>query len=200
MATLSASEVRIGTLDQTSTIGAVLVAPVGTAMPALADMAATGVTINSAFAGLGYLQADGFDVNFDMSTEGIKEHNQGLVRYVVSESGHQITLTFIQTNDAIFSEMVGADYLTTAAADLTHGNRFKASFGAHLPDPRAWIIKLKDGDSRGLIEVPRGQVTSIGTTKVAATDALKWQIVVKCLDDGTGNDMYFLSDDGVTSE
>ena len=200
MAGISNADVFVGTLEQSTTVGAVLMAPVGTTLPDVDDMTPASVTIDAAFKGLGYLVEDGFDLGFDMSTETIKEHNLGVVRVVVSEANHSLTITCIQTNETVLGAAIGTEHVTTAAADTTHGKRFKAVFGAYLPDPQSWVIKLKDGNKRMLVVVPQGQVSEVGTVTVAATGAIGWQLTISCLQDATlGGDMYILHDDGTVT-
>lgn len=76
------SDVRIGAPEQGVT-GAIKHAPLGTAIPTLADIKKAGVTLNQAFAGDEYVSEDGLTLAPSMSTTEIKDWSGATVRKVL---------------------------------------------------------------------------------------------------------------------
>jgi len=195
---LNKAAVRLGTADQTTT-GAVLMAPLGTTLPTIEGMLPAGVTLDPAFEPAGYISEDGCSMGLDVSVESIREWNKGIVRNALDSFDGTLEFTLIQTDETTFELLLGDDYVTAAAADTTHGSRVKAGFGAHMAPERSFVVKLKDGDARVLILVPVGQVTAYDTVEMTATGAIGWHVTVTAMDDGTGNSIYVMLDDGVVS-
>lgn len=191
MATLDKTQVMVGTLDQASTIGAALWGPLTATLPTVATM-----DVTTGYTGLGYLEEDGFTLSFGITTVAIKEHNLSTVRELISEFDGHLTLRLIQTSADIMEVIVGDDHVTTAAATTTLGNRFSAAFGPHLPDPGVLQVRLKDGDRRAVVLFPCAQLVNYSEITIAATDAIGWELDFKALDDGTGESIYILHDDG----
>lgn len=192
---VDAKTVRVGTPDQMVT-GAINCAPVGTEMPTLDDITPSEVTLDEAFTSAGYASEDGVTITPDMSTSNIKEWGGAVVRTVLEEFNGQIAFTLIQTDETSFKMAFGDDYVTTSAATADHGNQLMAKLGAHLPEQKAWVFKMKDGAARMLIAVPIGQVTALDEITFNATDPVGYAITLSCSPDDTGTSIYILTDDG----
>lgn len=193
------TDVRIGAPEQSSTVGAILHAPVGTTMPALSDITSSGVTIDQAFTGNEYVSQDGLTLTPSMSTTDIKDWSGTVVRKVLESFDGTLSWNMISTNAGSLGVAFGTDHVTASAATTTHGTQTKVNIGAHLPDPQAWLFLIKDGDARIIIEVPNGQVTEVSETKFAANEAVGWNVTLTCYPDGDGECIYILTDDGVTT-
>lgn len=192
---VDASKVLVGTPDQLTT-GAILCAPLGTDIPTLENIKPSGVTLDDAFIDAGYANEDGITLTPDMSTNGIKEWGGAVVRQVLEEFNGTIEFTLIQTDEAAFKMAFGDEYVTAQAATAEHGNQLMAKLGAHLPESKVWVFKMKDGAARMLIVVPNGQVTTIDEATFNSTDPVGWAISVSCYPDSTGTAIYILTDDG----
>ena len=192
---VDAKKVLIGTPDQLTT-GAILCAPLGTEIPTLDDLRPSGVTLDDEFKDAGYANEDGLALTPDMSTNAIKEWGGAVVRQVLEEFNGSIAFTLIQTDETAFKMAFGDDYVTAQAATADHGNQLMAKIGAHLPDAKAWVFKMKDGAARMLIVVPNGQVTTLDEVTFNATDPVGWAITLSCYPDDTGTSIYILTDDG----
>lgn len=192
---VDAKKVLVGTPDQLTT-GAILNAPLGTEMPTLDDLTPAGATLDPAFKDAGYANEDGLTLTPDMSTSTIKEWGGAVVRTVLEEFNGNISFTLIQTDEASLKIAFGDDYVTASAANATHGNQLMAKIGAHLPDPKAWVFKMKDGAARMLVAVPNGQVTTLDEITFNATDPVGYAVTLSCSPDDTGTSIYILTDDG----
>lgn len=192
---VDAKKVLVGTPDQLTT-GAILCAPLGTDIPTLEDLTPSGVTLDPAFKDAGYANEDGVTLTPDMSTSAIKEWGGAVVRNVLEEFNGNIAFTLIQTDEMAFKMAFGDEYVTAQAADLTHGSQLMAKLGAHLPEAKSWVFKMKDGAARMLVVVPNGQVTTLDEITFNATDPIGWAITLSCYPDESGTSIYILTDDG----
>ena len=195
---VDATKVLVGTPDQLTT-GAIMCAPVGTKTPDLSNVTPSAVTIDQAFVDAGYANSDGLTVTTDYSTSDITEWGGGLVRRVLESSTVEIAWTMIQLDEQSFKMAFGDDYVEAVKATTSNGNQLKAAIGAHLPERKAWVFKMKDGDARILVAVPCGQVTALDDITFNATDPIGLAVTLSCYNDEKGNAMYILTDDGQVS-
>ena len=194
----SNADVRVGAPDQKVT-GAIKHAPKGTAIPALTDITKAAVTLNQAFTGDEYVSQDGLTLAPSMSTTEIKDWSGATVRKVLESFDGTLSWTMISTNAGALAIAFGADHVTTAAAITTHGAQVQAALGAYLPEEQAWVFLMKDGDARIVIAVPDGQITEVGEVTFASNAAVGWQVTLSCYPDASGNCIYIMTDDGVTT-
>lgn len=192
---VNAQKVYVGTPDQLTT-GAVLHAPVGTDLPTLTDLTPSAVTIDPAFKDGGYVSSDGLTLTPDMSTSDINDWSGALVRRVLETFNGEVSFSLIQTDDVTFKMAFGDDYVTVEEATASDGTKLMAKLGAHLPDPEAWIFKMKDGAARILIALPNAQVTAMDEITFNATDPIGWNLTLSCYPDSSGVSIYILTDDG----
>lgn len=194
----SNADVRIGAPDQKVT-GAIKHAPKGTAIPALTDITKAAVTLNQAFTGDEYVSQDGLTLAPSMSTTEIKDWSGATVRKVLESFDGTLSWTMISTNAGALAIAFGADHVTTAVATTAHGAQVQAALGAYLPEEQAWVFLMKDGDARIVIAVPDGQITEVGEVTFASNAAVGWQVTLSCYPDASGNCIYIMTDDGVTT-
>ena len=192
------NDVRIGAPEQKTT-GAIKHAPVGTTLPVLSDIGASGVTLDPAFVGDEYVSEDGLTLSPSMSTTNIKDWSGTVVRKLLEEFDGTLSWTMISTNEDTLKIAFGDDYVTSAAASSAHGAQVRAALGAHLPDTQSWVFLMKDGDARVVIVVPNGQITEVGDVTFVSNNALGWQVTLSTYPDSDGNSIYIMTDDGVVS-
>ena len=189
------SDVRIGAPDQ-STTGAILHAPVGTALPTMSSISKTGVTINQAFTGNEYVSEDGLTLSPSRSTTDIKDWSGSVVRKVLESFDGTLSWTMISTDKNALEIAFGSKHLTFSTANSSHGNQVQAALGAYLPDEYAWVFLMKDNNARIVIAVPDGQVTEVGDVTFASNAAVGWNVTLACYPDSSGNSIYIITDDG----
>lgn len=195
---LNVNDVRIGAPEQKTT-GAIKHAPVGTTLPVLSDIGASGVTLDPAFVGDEYVSEDGLTLSPSMSTTNIKDWSGTVVRKLLEEFDGTLGWTMISTNEDTLKIAFGDDYVTSAAASSAHGAQVRAALGAHLPDTQSWVFLMKDGDARVVIVVPNGQITEVGDVTFVSNNAIGWQVTLSTYPDSDGNSIYIMTDDGVVS-
>lgn len=188
-------EVRVG-LPEQGTTGAILSAPLGTAIPDLTDITKDGISYNSAFTGNEYVSEDGLTLTPTMNTTDIKDWSGATVRKLISSFDGTLGWAMISTNENQMKLTFGEKYVTSKAATTTHGNQVKAALGAHLPDPKTWLFLMKDGDARMVIAVPNGQITELSEVTFNSTNAVGWGVTLSTYPDENGHNAYILTDDG----
>lgn len=192
---VDASKVLVGTPDQLTT-GAIMCAPVGTKTPDLDDVTPKSVTIDAAFKDTGYANSDGLSLTTDYSTSDVRAWGGALVRRILEEFTGEISWTMIQADENSFKMAFGDDYVEVREATADHGKQMKAAIGPHLPERKAWVFKMKDGDARMLIVVPNGQVTALDEIAFNDTDPVGLAVTLSCYNDDAGESIYILTDDG----
>ena len=192
------SDVRVGAPEQSVT-GAIKHAPLGTAIPTLADIKKAGVTLNQAFAGDEYVSEDGLTLTPSRSTTDIKDWSGATVRKVLESFDGTLAWTMISTNAGALSIAFGSEHITSNAAGTDHGAQVQAALGAYMPEEQAWVFLMKDGDARIVIAVPDGQITEVGEVTFASNAAVGWNVTLSCYPDSSGNSIYIMTDDGVVT-
>ena len=190
---INTNKVMVGFADQSTTVGALGCGDVITTIPATFDAAETAIT---GFATSGYISEDGATLTTDISTTDLKEWNKSTVRRLLDSFDGTVSTTLIQLDETGAKQTFGDDYVTKTAASITHGEQLKIALGAHLPEPKAWALRIKDGDAKMIVLIPNGQVTSGVEMTFVANDAIKLPITISANDDGTGNSIYIYTDDG----
>ena len=188
----NAANVTIGAPEQSATVGAILDAPIGTALPA-----STSDTLNNSFKSSGFVSEDGVRLSPSISTTDIKDWSGSIVRKIIDSFDGTIVWSELEMTYESMCHAFGADNVIKTAANAQHGEQLKVSLGAHLPAARSWVFRMKDGDKRLMIVVPNGQVTEVGEMSFMSSEAIKPEITLSCYDDGTGNSIYIYTDDGL---
>ena len=194
---LDAESVYIGLADQSSATGAISSGAVIAAANVPTTFTAATAAI-AAFTASGYVSEDGLTLSTDYSTTDVKEWNGATVRKLLESFDGTLSFSLIQTDEAGWAQAFGAENITTVAADNSHGKQLHISLGAHLPAPKAWAFKMKDGDAKFLVLVCNGQITAVDDITFNATEPIALPCTLSCYDDGTGESIHIFTDDGKT--
>lgn len=181
MAAPAAAGVRVGIPLVT---GGVWSAVTGTALPTDANTA-----LNVAFAGLGYVDENGVTQATSADTTDIVAWGGDTVRKV--QTSHDVTFKFalLETNVAATKEYYGQANVTDTAGALA------IEVNSAVLDHREYVIEMKDGDRKGRIVIPDGQVTERGDISYVSGDAIKYDVTVTAYPDASGNKAYIYWDD-----
>ena len=195
---INANKVFVGLPEQSATTGALSYgAVISTAnLPTTFDEAVTAI---ANFASSGYISEDGATLTYDRSTTDIIEWAKAKVRRVLDSADATIETTLIQLDATGAKQAFGEDNVTVTAATSAHGEQLHIGIGAHMDEPRAWALRVKDGDMRLIALVPSGQVTSGVEITFAATDPISLPITISGNDDGNGDYIHIFVDDGQKS-
>ena len=191
---LNATKVYAPAPDQSTTTGAVAVAPIGTTAPTDARTA-----LPSAWESSGYVSEDGMSVAVTRTTTPIRDWSKAAVRQLLTEYEGAITLSFLGVDEFALGRVFGESNVTKTTATTTHGEQLKVGIGAQLPPIESFCFNMKDGDARIRVYVPRGQFTEVAQVDFKPDAGHTVGGTISTYDDGTGKSIYFLYDDGVVS-
>ena len=190
---LNTKKIVVPLADQATT-GAALAGDVITTIPATFDDAVTAI---ASFTATGYLGEDGIALSTSLSTTDFKEMNRSTVRKGLDDFTGTVTYTELQLMDEdVLERKFGEDNVTVTAATTTAGKKVHVKIGAKLPPEQAFAWKLKDGDARVIILIPKGQVTNGLDVTFAANSMATIATEVTAYDDGTGSSIHIYFDDG----
>lgn len=194
MAGVNSNQVYLLGPDQSTTVGALYVAPKGTAKPTDARTA-----LANTWASGGYISEAGITLNVSRSNSNLRDWGLNNVRVVSTDFGTTITGEFLQIDEQAAKNLVGTANVTKTAANSTHGEQLTISIGPELPPEQAFCINMKDGNRRGRICAPNAQITEIGSMTFVPSAGNVWPFTITCNDDGTGHSVYVYFDDGATT-
>ena len=180
--------------DQTTTTGAVLKGTSSAAAPTDARTA-LGAGWSSA---AGYLSESGITLNMNRSTTVIRDWGLNNVRTAMTDFTTNITGEFLQMDLETAQTLFGTANVTEVAATTTKPATLRISIGPEMPEIQPFVFNMKDGERRGRIYVPSGQITVVGSPTFVPGAGNVWPFTLECYDDGTGHSVYLFLDDGTT--
>lgn len=179
--------------DQSTTTGAVMKGTSSAAAPTDARTA-LGTGWSSA---AGYLSENGVTLNINRSTSTVKDWGLNNVRVATTDFGTNITGEFLQMDGDTAKTLFGDTNVTVTAATTTKPETVKIGIGPSLPEIAPFAFNMKDGERRGRIYVPKGQITQVGSPTFVPGSGNVWPFTMDCYDDGTGHSVYLFLDNGV---
>ena len=194
MAGIKSTQVYTPVPDQSSTVGAVAVAPISTTAPTDAKTA-----LPNAWDTGGYVSEDGVTVTTEFNTNDKREWGGAVVRKLLESFDGTVSYTLIQADNEAWKQALGEDNVDEVAATASTGARTILHLGAHFAEPQCYAIKVKDGDFRAIILIPNGQVVSNLELTFMRTETINVPVSISCMDDGTGSgdSILIYMDDGV---
>jgi hypothetical protein len=191
--TVNAQNVFVGSPDQTTT-GAILSGAIVETIPdTIDDITFTGLTDS------GYVNEDGVTITPEDSTESIKDWSGAEIRRILTDFTGTISWTHLELSAGAARNYFGDDNVEVVAATESTGTLMKASLGKNTLDTKGWYFKIKDGDRRVVVLVPRGQITSRGEIPLTASGAITLPVELTTYPDANGQNIYVFTDDGVFS-
>lgn len=188
---LNAKHVYAPAPNQSSTTGAVAVAPTNTTPPTDATTTLPGTWEDS-----GYVDENGISITVNRSTTPIRDWSKSAVRNLLTEFSGSIAIGFLQVDEWSAKRVFGSTNVTKTAATTTKGELIKVQIGAELPPIESWCFNMKDGDARIRVYVPRGQITEVNTMDYKPDAGHVIGGTLQCYDDGTGHSITVFYDDG----
>jgi hypothetical protein len=172
----TASKVKVG---KPKTTGGVYVAPLGTALPVTSV-----ATLNVAFVGLGYVSEDGLTMTKGGDMTVIRAWGGEPVKIVKTTDDLTFSWNFIETSDAVMSEIFGSANVTVGATDAI----IKVN-GVQV-GPREWVFEIIDGAFNLRVVVPNAELTSEVSVTFVDGQPITWPATITALPDATGNKAY----------
>lgn len=196
MAGIDANKVYLPTPDQSSTTGAVAVAPVDTELPKTAREKLD----DSVWESGGYVGDAGIAISTNKGTTVIKDWSQGTVRKALSDFDGTISVPFLQIDEFAAKRLVGKNNAVFAEANAQHGNMLTIDLGPDMPEIEAYCFSMKDGESRIRVVVPRGQITNIDAINFVPNAANSWPGTLACYAGPDGWAIRVIYEDGTVIE
>lgn len=195
MAGINPAQVYLPSPDQSTTTGAVAVAPLNTAAPTDARTA-----LPSAWQSGGYIDENGIALGISKSFTAIKDWAMSNVRKALTDYDGTISLSFLQVDQFAAERILGAANVTVTAASQTAGKTIKMGVGPNVAPAESWCFSMKDENRRIRVYIPNGQITEISSDVSFTPGAANvWPCTLSTYDDGTGHSIYVIYDDGVVS-
>lgn len=164
---LETSEVRVGVS------GELFVAPLDTTLPT-----DTTTDLDEDFKGLGYFSDDGVTESFERDTDDITAwQNAKRVRTVITSAKATYTGTLIQTNVDVIEAVFGV----TVTQSGGHGS-YTINPGT-TSGRKAWVLEVLDGDAVKRIVLADAEVTELGETNYATSEAVGYAITLEAYAD-----------------
>lgn len=195
MAGVNSNDVYLLGPDQSTTTGALMKGTSSASAPTDARTA-LGTGWSSA---AGYISESGITLNINRSTTALKDWGLNTVRVATTDFTTNITGEFLQMDGDTATTLFGATNVTVTAATTTKPANVKISIGPDMPPAGKFCFNMKDGDRRGRIYIPNGQITQVGSPTFVPGAGNVWPFTLECYDDGTGHSVYVHMDNGVTS-
>jgi hypothetical protein len=190
---VNANNVFVGSPDQATT-GAILSGDVVTTPPTDIDTVSyTGLTDS------GYVSEDGVTITPSDSTESIKDWSGSEIRRILTEFTGEIAWTHLELSAGAARNYFGDDNMVVTPATGSAGTHMLMSLGKNELATKTWVFKIKDGDRRVVVFVPRGQVVERGEIPLTNSAPITLPVTLATYPDSAGQNIYILTDDGVFS-
>lgn len=191
--TPSTANVFVGSPDRL-TSGAILVAPVGTALPTAILTAP-----NAAFKDLGYISEDGLSVSQSSTWETIKDWGGDQIRKFLSDFTGTMSFTMDEIRTDVLKFVYGTANVAVTAATVSTGTLHTVKLNSTEPDRVSLIANILDGPRKIRIVASLCQVTERQDLSFSRTAPVQHGVTVETYPDATGTSITIMTDDGVFS-
>lgn len=177
--------------------GGVLVAPIGTALPA--DEA---VVLNVAFTALGYVTDDGVENADSIDSDTVRAWGGLIIATPMTSRSATFAFTMAEYFNADVHKLVWGDaQVQTIPATATTGTKFKVSANALARTPfKSLVFEMTgDGTAKSRIVVPRARITDMDSRKFVHTGISARGVTLTAFPDAAGNSYYEYGNDGITT-
>lgn len=188
----STANIFVGAPDRVT--GAIMVAPVGTALPTTVAAAP-----NVAFKDLGYISEDGLSIAQSSTWETIRDWGGDQVRKFLSDFTGTLSFAMLETSAEVLKFVYGASNVTVTAPTVSSGTLITTKLNATEPTRVELIANILDAPRKIRIVAPLVQVTERSDLSFSKNAAVQHAITVETYPDATGNSIYIYTDDGVFS-
>lgn len=165
--------------------GGVNSAPLGTTLPT--DAAAA---LPAGIVRLGLIGEDGLSETMDRSTEQVRAWGGSLARVVQTEFGLSYSFVFLDTSQAVLTEIHGEDNVTATTDGTTNIDSLAIALNQNPLPRKVFVFDVKDGDNKIRIVLPNAQITEVGDVSYTHSDVIRYEVTVTAYPDENGNEGY----------
>ena len=182
--------------------GTVLSGAYGTTLPPL-DNTFFEATLNSGFKDSGFISDAGVTISQGRSFTDIKDMDGNAIDTIQTESNGMIKTEFLELNEWTLKNLFGADNVTVGTTTLTTGTRYAVAVAlGEDQDPMSHVLRMKSGNKRAGVIIPRGRFTDIGDISFSSSGAAKIPVTIKTIPTYVASfskniDFFLCIDDGV---
>ncbi|MFI5781104.1 hypothetical protein [Nocardia sp. NPDC051570] len=186
----------IGAGTPISVTGGVLVAPLGTPLPATVND-----TVNDKFKPLGYVSEDGIESKGERRVEAVKDWNADVIAQLQTEHSVRYGLTLYAVWDQdVLSEVFGQDNVSVPTkATPTSGNLIRVVENGIVLPSRSWIFDMKTESKKLRIVLPNAKISQVTEKKFVSKELAGFNITIEAFKDDTGVKAYRYLDDGLST-
>lgn len=148
-------------------------APAGTALPAkLSD------ELSSDWEEIGDVTSDGITLTLDKSSDNLKNWANKIKRTLLSDHSETIQSPVMDTTEDSLKAVFGE-------SNVTVGDNIRVNLSAsELPEPKAYLWLMKDGDDMLAIGCSQGQITKVENVSFAPNAGITWTPTITAQGDG----------------
>ena len=173
--------------------GGVLIAPLGTALPATPSVAP-----NVAFVSAGYIGEDGLTESGARSTDKKKDWRGTIIKVLQTDFSLTYQFTFLESRQTtVLKTVYGDANVTVTTGTPTAGLIHSIVKNATVLPHKEFIFEMKDGLVKTRVVVPDGQITEVGDITWSNSELVQYQVTLECFPDASGNNAYEYTDDGI---
>lgn len=193
---LDSTQIMVPLADQTLTTGAAYSGDIVSTIPANFDEA---LALLPGLDATGYLSEDGIALSTSLSLSDFKEMNRNTVRRGLDDFTGTVTYTELQImNEEVLKRKFGPDAVSVIDATASTTKKIRVKIGARMAPIQTFAFKLKDGDMRAIVWIPRGQVTNGLDITFASNSMASVPMEISAYDNGDSDNIYLFFDDGTT--
>lgn len=193
MATVNSANIYLGSPNQATT-GAIFSAATSTTLPTDAITA-----LAAGFTSSGYVSEGGVNISWDRAVTNLFDWSKKTVRSIVGETTAEISFEMLEISEESAKQVFGDSAVTVTAATASHGKQLSIAIDGSMPEAKAWVINIKDGDRRIRLLAPNARVTSLPDMSFVADAAVVLPVTITCYPNSSGLVLDVFTDDGVTS-
>ncbi|MGW5316721.1 phage tail tube protein [Nocardia thailandica] len=178
-----------------ATTGGIMVAPLGTTLPANESTAP-----NASFKALGYVSEDGLESQGERTTESVKDWNADIIAQLQTEHSVRFGFTLYNTFDPdVLKEVFGESNVTVTAATVSSGTKIKVIENGLVLPRRSWIFDMAHEGKKLRIVLPEAKISEVTESPMNTSQLMAFQCTVEAFPDSTGAKAIRYFDDGVFS-
>lgn len=163
--------------------GALLRAPLGTALPVSARVA-----LNVAFVDQGFIGEDGFTQSEARDTEKKKAFGGSVVKVLQTDYSVTIQFAFLESiNAEVLKSIYGEDNVEVGTTEdeneiVVHKNKNRSPAAA-------WVIDVFDGDALIRTAIGNGQIIEVDDIQKVHSDTIMYTVTMECFEDVNGDNL-----------
>lgn len=145
-------------------------APLGTALPAY-----PGAELSSDWTEIGAVAESGISYTPARDLTPLKNWSKEIERLLTSDSEGTVESPLLYTVEETLKLLFSESAVTVTAATSEHGKVVSVNIDPNVvPEGRAFLFLMKDGDDLMMLGTSRGFITSVGSVSFSPSDAITW--------------------------